>query len=195
MDTSAISAATSSTGLTTRTAANQMSDQDFFKLLVTELQNQDPFEPAKTSDMIAQVSQIRSIETSSQLMSTLQQMTTQQRTAGASELLGKYVEASVTQSDGTQTTISGLVTGVRFESDGTAMLELDNGQAVRALDVKRVTSASQAQTATAAAATAAATAAANAATTASTAKTTATAQPVNSTPASTGGWLDASIHL
>jgi flagellar hook assembly protein FlgD len=105
------------------------------------LQQQDPFEPAKTGDMIGQVSQIRSIELSSQLTSVLEQLNRQQRTLGASELLGKLVEAQVVQLDGSRIQVAGLVTAVRFGTDGVAVLELDSGQAVRAADVTRVTAA------------------------------------------------------
>ncbi|MEW6199597.1 MAG: flagellar hook capping FlgD N-terminal domain-containing protein [Planctomycetota bacterium] len=122
---------------------NALRSEDFFKLLVTELQQQDPFEPAKTADMIGQVSQIRTIELSKQLTDTLSELSRQQRTAGASDLLGKFVVASVTASDGTVSEVQGIVTGVRFDPDGTAVLELDTGQAVRAADVTRITSAQE----------------------------------------------------
>jgi len=118
--------------------------EDFFKLLVTELKQQNPFEPAKTADLIGQVSQIRSIELSKNLTDVLSQIAGQQRTLGAGELLGKYVTAVTTASDGTQQQVSGLVTSLRFESDGTAMLELDNGQCVRVADVILVTTSENA---------------------------------------------------
>lgn len=117
--------------------------EDFFRLLVTELKQQDPFEPAKTADMIGQVSQIRSIELSKQLTDTLTQLTRQQHTAGASDLLGKFVVAEVWTTDGMVSEIKGIVTGIRFNPDGSAILELDTGQAVRAADVTRITSAQQ----------------------------------------------------
>jgi flagellar basal-body rod modification protein FlgD len=118
---------------------SSMKSEDFFKLLVTELRQQDPFEPAKTGDMIGQVSQIRSIELSTALTSSLEQLSQQQRTAGASELLGKYVTASVPGADGRPSEVSGVVTGVRFNPDGTAVLELDSGASVMAAHVTRVT--------------------------------------------------------
>lgn len=127
---------------------NALRSEDFFRLLVTELKQQDPFEPAKTADMVSQVSQIRTIELSKQLTDTLSELSRQQRTAGASDLLGKFVVASVKASDGTVSEVKGIVTGVRFDPDGTAVLELDTGQAVRAADVTHVTSGEQAGTKT-----------------------------------------------
>jgi len=148
METYAVASTVPAAGSTAERGLNQMKSEDFFQLLVTELQQQDPFEPAKTADMISQVSQIRSIELSHQLTETLQQLTNQQRTAGASELLGKFVEALAIGADGTPATLAGVVTAVRFAEDGTALLELDTGEVVRAADVTRVSSLEPTESAT-----------------------------------------------
>lgn len=139
METYAIGATAGATDPAASSTFNRMRTEDFFALLVTELQHQDPLEPTKTADMIGQVSQIRTIEQSAQLVKTLEQLTQQQRTAGASELLGKYVEAVTIGPDGSQTTTSGVVTGVRFGPDGVAVLELDTGEMIPASAVVRVT--------------------------------------------------------
>ncbi len=136
MQTSAVSS-TGVTPTTDRALAGLRSD-DFFKLLVTELRQQDPFQPAKTADMIGQVSQIRSIELSKQLTDALTQMSQQQRALGASELLGKYVVANVPTEDGQSLELTGIVTGIRFDAQGNAILELDSGQAVPAALVTRI---------------------------------------------------------
>jgi len=143
MQTAAVGATRSTEATGAGRDLNALRSEDFFRLLVTELKQQDPFEPAKTADMIGQVSQIRTIELSKQLTDTLSELSRQQRTAGASDLLGKFVVATVTASDGSVSEVKGIVTGVRFDPDGTAVLELDTGQAVRAADVTRITSAQQ----------------------------------------------------
>ncbi len=117
---------------------NAMQSDDFFELLVTELRNQDPFQPNETSDMISQVSQIRSIEVSDQLGRTLSTLTDEQRSLGAAELIGKYVSGRSEGPDGQPTSISGVVSEVRFASDGSATLKLENGQTIRAVDVESV---------------------------------------------------------
>jgi flagellar basal-body rod modification protein FlgD len=122
--------------------------EDFFKILVTELRQQDPLAPSKTADMINQVAQIRSIELSKRLTDTLTQLGSQQQTAGASALLGKHVTATVTGPDGAKRVVSGIVTGVRFTSDGAVVLELDTGQSVLASNVTRITSPEVAETQT-----------------------------------------------
>jgi len=116
-----------------------MKSEDFFRILVSEMQNQDPFEPTKTADMISQVSQIRGIEQSDKLNTTLERMTAQQRTAGSSDLIGRFVHAIVEAADGSSQAVSGVVTGVEFMPDGAALLELDTGAQVRTADVVLVT--------------------------------------------------------
>jgi len=130
------STATVSSG--TSPTFGRLKTEDFFRLLVTELEHQDPLAPTKTADMINQVAQIRTIEQSAQLVRTLEELTCQQRTAGVSQLLGKMVEAVVVGADGNPTTVRGIVTAVRFGPDGIALLELDTGQVVRATDVTRI---------------------------------------------------------
>lgn len=120
-----------------------LSSEDFFKLMVSELRNQDPLEPAKTADMIGQVSQIRSIELNGKLAETLDQLSRQQRTGGMADLMGKFVRAVITDDQGVETTREGVVTAVRFERDGSAILELDTGDAVPADAVTHVSTLEQ----------------------------------------------------
>jgi flagellar basal-body rod modification protein FlgD len=147
MQTSAVSTGITSSATPVARGMSGLQSEDFFKILVTELQQQDPLQPGKTSDLIGQVSQIRSIELSQNLTDALTQITRHQRVAGASELIGKFVTATLTGTDGTSQEVSGLVTGVRFDPDGTAVLELDTGQSVPAESVTRITSAANAASA------------------------------------------------
>lgn len=117
---------------------DSMSSDDFFKLLVTELQNQDPLKPAETADMLTQVAQIRSIQNSKDLTEALDSLAQSQHLAGTSDLLGKFVTAQVPNDDGTVTETTGVVTGVRYASDGGVILELDSGQTVNAQHVVKV---------------------------------------------------------
>lgn len=138
-----ISTLGASAGATTATPRNRglsgMKSEDFFRILVSELQQQDPFKPAETADMINEVSQIRGIELSSQLNSTLDKFAQSQRASGAGDLIGKYVYAVSAAEGGESLNHEGVVTGVRFGSDGAAALELDSGLSVPIDDVVRVT--------------------------------------------------------
>ncbi len=138
MPTTPISPFTPAAAPRTDRAVTGLGSADFFKLLVTELRQQDPLQPTKTADMIGQVSQIRNIELSQQLTDTLAQLSRQQRTTAAGDLLGKHVTAALTNEDGDDEVVGGVVTGIRFDSDGGAVLELDSGRAVPAASVTRI---------------------------------------------------------
>jgi len=71
--------------------SNVDTDQ-FMKLLLAELQNQDPLEPMKNSDMVQQMSQIRNIGATDQLTSTLSTLRESQELVTASGLIGQQVE-------------------------------------------------------------------------------------------------------
>ena len=95
---------------TTGTRAGQLGKQDFLKLLMAQMQNQDPMKPMDDTQMIAQMAQFSALEATQALQQTIQTSSNNQTIAQASSLIGKYVQAD--QADGT--TIVGAVTGVDF---------------------------------------------------------------------------------
>ncbi|NQU77060.1 MAG: hypothetical protein HQ546_12180 [Planctomycetes bacterium] len=140
MDTAALTSATTSVGgLTTKNMA-ELSTDDFLNLLITELTNQDPFEPVKNQDLLNQISSIREMEMSTQLNETLQSLVLQGNLAAAAGLIGKAV-AGMT---GSLEMVSGIVAGVRV-TNGDVMLELANGSEVNIDDVTHVVAAETGQ--------------------------------------------------
>lgn len=115
-----------------------MKTEDFFGLLVSELQNQDPFKPTDTASMISQVSQLRDVEVSSQLTDTLTNLVNSQQGLGTADLIGKYVQGVTTNANGEPQEVAGVVTGVTFTGDGKTVLELDTGQSLLSGNVLRV---------------------------------------------------------
>ncbi len=101
-----------------------LDSQDFLKLLVAQLANQDPLEPMDNKDLFQQISSIREIELSTTLTDSLRALTGQQRFASASSLIGQYV-TSVPGPDGLVD--RGVVVGVRFAQDGQPILMLSSG--------------------------------------------------------------------
>jgi flagellar basal-body rod modification protein FlgD len=65
----------------------------FLKLMITELQNQDPLNPLDNAQILQQISQIREIEASSQMQETLESVLLGQNLANASGLIHKRVTA------------------------------------------------------------------------------------------------------
>ena len=87
------SAASSGTPQTTASGINDVDLDSFLKLMITEMQNQDPLDPMENSEMLQQLSQMRSIGASDKLTSTLDAVLLGQNLTTASSLIGKEVSA------------------------------------------------------------------------------------------------------
>jgi flagellar basal-body rod modification protein FlgD len=122
-----------------------LNPDDFIKMMITQLQNQDPMEPAKNDQLLAQMSQIGQLQSSTQLQDSLKGLVLQNQIGSAATLIGKTVQGMDTNNN----TIGGVVSSVRVQDDGVS-LELDNGQS---LQLARVTAIAPAQVAGAAAGT------------------------------------------
>src|SRR5262245_108536 len=121
-----ISAPTSPVTASTHTMKNKslgLKPEDFIKMMITQLQNQDPLEPAKNEQLLAQMSQIGQLQSSTDLQAGLKSMVLQNNIAAAGNLIGKLVQGL--DDAGKQT--KGLVNSVRV-IDGSVSLELDNGK-------------------------------------------------------------------
>lgn len=98
---------------------NALDAEAFMKLLVAQLQNQDPTNPTSNEDMLAQISQMRSLQSNVELTDTLKNMGTGQQLSSAAGMIGKLIAA--TNDDGEA--VTGLVESV-IVSDGTAYLQV-----------------------------------------------------------------------
>ena len=123
---------------TTPSATNQMpkknfalQTEDFIKMMITQLQNQDPLEPAKNQELLAQMSQIGQLQSATSLQESLKGMVLQNQIGSASSLIGKTVQGLDSQDD----PVTGVVNSVKVADDGVS-LELDNG---KSLMLSRVT--------------------------------------------------------
>jgi flagellar basal-body rod modification protein FlgD len=114
-----------------RNRMSELKAEDFIKMMITQLQNQDPLEPAKNSELLAQMSQIGSLQSSTMLQESLKGIVLQNQIGGAGNLLGKSVQGMNDKNE----TVKGVVNSIRVEKDK-VMLELDNG---KTLAMDRVT--------------------------------------------------------
>ncbi len=150
MSSSAISGLASTNQLkssSTKSKGYGLKTEDFIKMMITQLQNQDPMEPMKNDQLLSQMSQIGQMENSTQLQDSLKGLVQQNQIGAAGNLIGKNVQGT----DEFNQSVSGLVTAVRVNKDSVS-LELDSG---KTLTLDKVTSIAAPQNAAAAAAKAA----------------------------------------
>jgi flagellar basal-body rod modification protein FlgD len=115
----------SSPGNTIRSGKFELKTEDFIKMMIVQLQNQDPMEPAKNQELLAQMSQIGQLQSATNLQQSLKTMVLQNNLGAAGNLIGKMVKGM----SPTGETLSGVVSSVRVEGDSIS-LELDNGYKV-----------------------------------------------------------------
>jgi flagellar basal-body rod modification protein FlgD len=112
--------ATSSTSGGDFDTLNDLDLDAFLKLLITEMQNQDPLNPMDNSEMLAQINQLREIGSTDKLTNTLDSVLLGQNITSSTNLIGRDVSAL---SDDNQR-VSGTVTRVSIE-EGKPKLHLD----------------------------------------------------------------------
>ena len=90
-----------------RQASQELGKDDFLKLLITQLQNQDPTSPMENTEFIAQMAQFSSLEQMTNMSTEFTKLASMLNSGEAVSLLGKNVE--VASGD---TSISGVVEAV-----------------------------------------------------------------------------------
>jgi flagellar basal-body rod modification protein FlgD len=132
MDLNGISSTDPIFGAPTTAPASTLDKDAFLKLLVTQMQNQDPLSPADSTQYVSQLAQFSSLEQMQNLNQNIVGMATLQQNNAllsqlteSSALIGKTVQWTDATSGATST---GQVTAVKLQS-GIAVLEI-NGQDV-----------------------------------------------------------------
>lgn len=110
-------------------------DQDaFFKLLVTQLQNQDPLNPMENRDFISQMAQFTSLEQMKQMNDSMSSFVEMKGLAEGASLIGKTVETSGGEDENT---IKGVVEKVSYSEDSMDLV-LENGTKVSADNISMI---------------------------------------------------------
>ena len=114
-------ATAATTGTSSKTAANQiLGKDDFLKLMVAQMKNQDPMNPADDKDNIAQMAQFSSLEQITNLANATQDLANRLSLTQNVGLLGHTV--TYTGTDGSA--VSGTVDGLNLTTDGKATLSV-----------------------------------------------------------------------
>lgn len=102
---------------------NGLTSETFLKLLITQLQNQDPTEPVGNEELLQQLSTMRNLQANIELSDALKDITANQQLTAGSSLLGTGVTG--TNANGEE--ISGLVDRV-FVRDGETFLGMGDDE-------------------------------------------------------------------
>lgn len=130
MSAGAIGGLTSSLTGSSGGGLGEISSDEFINVLLTELSNQDPFEPQDSGALLEQLSTLRNIESQLNLQEQIEGLVLQNSVSSAANLIGKEVDGL----DGANDQVTGVVTSVRVK-EGKAILELSSG---KALPISRV---------------------------------------------------------
>jgi flagellar basal-body rod modification protein FlgD len=109
----ASSTATSSTSSKTSSklgAAAGMGKDDFMKLLMEQLKNQDPMKPMEDKEFITQMAQFSSLESMNTLTEQMEALTGSQMLVQAATLIGKQATAKLASGE----VVTGTITQVKM---------------------------------------------------------------------------------
>jgi flagellar basal-body rod modification protein FlgD len=124
---------TTSGSTSTSSAAGQLTTDEFLRILLSEVQNQNPLEPMKNNELMAQMTQIKSLEATTSLVDQLNRLTDGMNLGSAASLIGKLVAG--TSAEGVEVTgkVQGLVLNngeVNLVIDGQPLLPVSNVEEV-----------------------------------------------------------------
>lgn len=121
-------------------ATTGMGKEDFLKLLIAQLRNQDPMKPMEDREFVAQMAQFSALEATQNLSALIEHTSNLQIISQSGALVGKRVEAAY--ADGSK--VAGNVSGVFIDTASgkvTPKLLVD-GYEVDLSDVQLITDAS-----------------------------------------------------
>jgi len=121
---------------TARTPSTELGKDEFMKILMTQLQNQDPLNPMDDREFISQMATFSTLEQTMNMANSIDKLVQSQLMSPViqySHMVGKEVSYEAFDNEtgedlGTETSIVAAVS----QKDGWAILELDNGEKIYA---------------------------------------------------------------
>lgn len=123
-----------------RTPTNQLGKHEFLKILMAQLQNQDPLSPLDDKDFIAQMATFSSLEQLMNMASSIDKLVQNQMISPViqySHMIGNEVTYISRDAEGRSETVTSEVVAVS-QQNGLAVLELKNGDKVFADSIIKV---------------------------------------------------------
>jgi flagellar basal-body rod modification protein FlgD len=118
--TSSTTATTAANAATSTKTPGQLGKDDFLKLLVGQMQNQDPMNPIDSTEYMSQLASFSSVEQAVKTNTKLDALLTSMALTQAEGMIGRVV----TSADGS---VSGQVSAIRITADG-AVARLSDGR-------------------------------------------------------------------
>ena len=117
----------------------ELSQEDFFSLLTTQLAQQDPFKPLDNTEFVAQMAQFSSLESLQAMQNSFSDFATamtSNQALQASALVGRtvLVPSNIASFNGT-TDVNGLVAISSPASNATLRIEDESGQLIRTIEL------------------------------------------------------------
>ncbi len=95
---------------------------DYMKLLISQLQNQDPLEPLDNNEMASQLAQFSQLQQIESMNTNFAQVLVSMERSYASSLIGKEVSFLAESESGMQEITGGVVEEVYYDVDGEILL-------------------------------------------------------------------------
>ncbi len=102
-----------------------MTASDFLNLMIEQLAHQDPLNPTDSNQLLNQMAQISTLQSNSQMQTSLSGLTLQQSIGAGGNLIGKHVQGL---SDNNEQ-VDGIVTSIKVENKK-VFLELETGKSL-----------------------------------------------------------------
>lgn len=120
---------------------NILQKDDFLKLLITQLKQQDPLDPVDNQAMLSQLAQFSSLEQMSNLNKNFENANSVSNFMEATRLIGKEVYIADPTSPGNSAAFIGSRVHSVSNSEEGALLSLENGLVVKTEQVLKVAEA------------------------------------------------------
>ena len=115
-----------------------LSFQSLLKIILTQLQYQDPLKPLDNFQFVSQLAEFAQLQQSQSLNDQITSLLTSQSSAQATGLLGKTVDVN-TANNAQATPVSGVVTAVSFSGGQPALtVKTSNGQIISQISLSSI---------------------------------------------------------
>lgn len=128
------------------TSNSKLGKDEFLKILMAQIKNQNPLDPMKDKEFISQMAQFSSLEQMTNMSQSFQSYMDSQSLPPIiqySSLIGREVSFSVSDPDtGNERIETGVVQAVN-QKDGTTAVELPSGETIPVKDITKVSQVSE----------------------------------------------------